>query len=490
LEILEAERTALLAKTSGKSAERRKNAVTSMMRFKKRFFILGAAIIPILGLSFSAQAATYYVSEASGDDTNVGTSREAPLRTVAKAHEKAVVGDTVRVLKGIYDTRVYIRRSGAPGNPIVYEAEPGVVCVGFTVQASYVRIVGFEITRTVNDWADGAGIHVVGKYNEILSNYIHDVTRVGIQVHSSNADSPDVSNCIIRGNRIVKAGLAGIEILGRNHLVESNDISHTLQYPKTWTNPPSWADADGIHFFGSGHIIRKNRIYDITFADPENINPHIDCFQTYGPAYNIIFEQNYCNIQADGMQGYMVEEINAPVNDLVIRNSVIRAFRPLNIENCENTIIENNTFKSELTYTGGSAYGIELHASPNSKVINNLFYDIGRHSYRYLYIDSASTTGTQVDYNCHYISDGRPPAGSPRSHDLWQVDPKVVNASGNDFHLEANSALIDKGVLLTDVKADFDGVTRPQGSTHDIGAFEYTTYKRPPDPPTNLKVVQ
>jgi hypothetical protein len=459
------------------------------MTFNGKFFILATTVILILALSFSAHTATYYyVSESSGDDANAGTSRELPYRTIAKAHEKAVAGDTVRVLKGTYDMRFYISRSGALGKPIVYEAEPGVVCAGFTIHASHIHIVGFEITNTANDWADGAGVHVLGRYNEIRSNYIHDVTRVGIQVFSPSPDSPEGSNCVVYGNKITRAGLAGIEVYGRNHLVELNDISHILQYPPKWTNPPSWADADGVHFKGSGHIIRKNRI-DITLRDPENITPHIDCFQTYGPAYNIIFEQNFCNIPEDNMQGFMIEQINSPVRDIVVRNNVIKAFRPLNVQDSPNTVIVNNTLKSELFYRGRSAYGVELHRSPNSKVKNNLFYDVGRHSYPYLYMDSASSEGTEVGYNCHYISDGKPPTGTPRANDLWEVDPKLVDVFGNDFRLQAGSPLIDKGALLTGVKTDFDGVTRPQGSTHDIGAFEFTTYNNHLAPPINPMII-
>jgi hypothetical protein len=73
--------------------------------------------------------------------------------------------------------------------------------------------------------------------------------------------------------------------------------------------------------------------------------------------------------------------------------------------------------------------------------------------------------------------------------DLWQVDPKLVTFIGNDFRLQAGSPLIDKGTLLTDVKTDFDGVTRPQGSTHDIGAFEYNAYNTPLNPPRNLRTI-
>lgn len=448
---------------------------------------LVAIILVIFAISSSVWAATYYVNTTNGNDSNTGISRDTPLKTIQKAADKMAPGDTCLVLPGSYTERVQITRSGASGQPIVYQAEGSVITQGFTITADYIQIIGFEITDTINDWKNGAGIHLEGKYGEVKSNYIHDVTRVGIQVWASDKDSSNTSNCTVSGNRIVKAGLAGIEIYGRNHVVEDNDISHTLQHPLKWTDVPSWADADGMRFFGSGHIIRKNRIHDILMSDPENKDPHIDCFQTWGPAYNIVFEQNFCDNPTDGMQGFMIEELESPVRDLVVKNNVIKAFRLLNVWDCENTMIINNSFKSELFYREASGYGIELHNSPNAKVKNNLFYDVGRHSYPYLIKDSGSETGLDVGYNCHYMSDGNSPAGTPWPNDLWQVDPKVVNISGSDFHLQSDSPLINKGASLSEVTNDYDGTSRPQGPGYDIGAFEYSGSK--PNPPQGLRVI-
>jgi len=447
------------------------------------FFVL----LVVFTIASTGWAATYYVA-TNGNDSNTGTSRDTPLKTIQKAADKMVPGDTCLVLPGSYNERVQITRSGASGQPIVYQAEgSSVITQGFTITADYIQIIGFEITDTINDWRDGAGIHLEGKYGEVKSNYIHDVTRVGIQVWSSEKDSPNTSNCTISGNRIVKAGLSGIDIYGRNHLVENNDISRTLQYPAKLTNPPTWVDADGMRFFGSGHTILKNRIHDILMSDPENKDPHIDCFQTWGPAYNIVFEQNFCDNPNDEMQGFMISETDSPVQNLVVKNNVIKAFRPLNVFNCENIVIVNNSFKSELSYKGASGYGIELHNSPNAKVKNNLFYDVGRHSYPYLFKDSASEAGLDAGYNCHFISDGTAPAGTPWSNDLWQVDPKVVNVSVNDFRLQSGSPLINAGANLSEVANDYDGISRPQGAGIDIGAFEFSSPK--PSPPQGLRVL-
>ena len=435
-------------------------------------------------------AATYYVNATSGNDSNVGTSRDAPLKTIQKAADKSAPGDKYIVLPGSYNERVRITRSGASGQPIVYQAEgSSVITQGFTIDASYIHIVGFEITDTIDSATDGTGVTVNGSFCEVKSNYIHDTTRVGILLYyASSRDSSNVSNCIVSGNRIYRAGRAGIEINGRNQLVENNDISHTLQYPTKWVNYGSGMDADGILFHGSGHTIRKNRIHDILMSDPENKDPHIDCFQTWGPAYNIVFEQNFCDNPTDEMQGFMISKAEAPVQNLTVKNNIIKAFRLLNVWDCENIIIVNNSFKSELSYQGASGYGIELHNSPNSKVKNNLFYDVGRHSYPYLYKDSASEAGLDAGYNCHYMSDGTPPVGSPRSRDLWQVDPKLVNISTNDFHLQSGSPLINVGATLSEVLNDYDGNPRPQGKGYSIGAFEF--FSSAPSSPKGLKVVQ
>jgi len=384
-----------------------------------------------------------------------------------------IPGDTCFVLPGSYNERVRITTSGNSNQPITYQADGQVINKGFTIDASYVHIIGFEITDTIDHATDGTGITINGSYCEIRSNYIHDVTRAGILLWASTRDSGNTSDCIISGNQIFRAGQTGVEINGRNHLVENNDISHTLQHPPKLLSSFSGMDADGIRFFGSGHIIRRNRIYDITLNDPENVDPHIDCFQTWGPAYQITFEQNFCENLDDGMQGWMIEELEMPVQDFMIKNNVVKAFRLLNVWNCENIVIVNNSFKSELFYREASNYGIELHNSPNGKIRNNLFYDVGQHTSPYLWYNSGSQLGLDVGYNCHFMSDQSPPYGSPYPGDLWQIDPKLINVSANDFHLQRGSPLINAGITLSEITDDFDGISRPPGSGNDIGAFNY-----------------
>lgn len=68
----------------------------------------------------------------------------------------------------------------------------------------------------------------------------------------------------------------------------------------------------------------------------------------------------------------------------------------------------------------------------------------------------------------------------------FDADPLFVGAATGDFHLQSASEAIDAGQWLAAVTIDFDGVPRPIGDTHDIGAFEYITA---PAAPSNLQAV-
>src|SRR5450759_1909651 len=97
------------------------------------FFILltGVTIIAMIGSlawpSKLAQAQTiqgnrYYVS-VTGSDSNLGTQSQ-PWKTIQKAANTMIAGDTVIVTAGNYPLlRVVIVRSGSKGSPITYQAQ-------------------------------------------------------------------------------------------------------------------------------------------------------------------------------------------------------------------------------------------------------------------------------------------------------------------------------------------------------------------------------
>jgi|GEM_PF-1882138 len=73
---------------------------------------------------FNPEPTHYYVSATEGDDHNPGTLA-APFRTIQKAADIALSGDTVYIRGGTYDETVIPAGSGNSSQPIVYAAYQG-----------------------------------------------------------------------------------------------------------------------------------------------------------------------------------------------------------------------------------------------------------------------------------------------------------------------------------------------------------------------------
>ena len=453
----------------------------------------------------------YYVS-TTGNDANPGTLYQ-PWLTIQKAANTMVAGDTLIVMAGNYSTqRVKITKSGVSGSPIIYQAQGQVIMKGFDILASYVIIDGFEVANTnYVRWncEISTGICVYGAHNIIENNYIHDAALRGINLRGDVNDDTSHDN-IVRNNKLYRNEYDGIIVNGKSNLIEGNEIWDTVEcHPnvtvienaapdnkgKKCPNYPAIdLDANGITFFGSGHIIRRNYIHDILFGPPGinpaigdyNDDPHIDCFQTSEGngevASNILFEQNYC----DNLQFYAAGKAPATgfmlgggANNLTIRNNIVRAYGGVNTgpwDNANHLYIYNNVWVCDLSFGVYSGFGIALTNSPHSIVENNIFYD---QAYVAVYT-TGDATGDFMDYNLAYNSDGSTPStatwGTYRpwknSHNLWKIDPKFISTT--DYHLQASSPAIDAGYNLGNlVPNDFDGVIRPQGAGFDIGAYEF-----------------
>jgi len=444
--------------------------------------LFGLGSVPQLAKANSGMV--YYVSH-HGDDRNPGTE-DLPWRTIQKAVESMLPGDTAIVLAGDYQERVQITNSGSSGSPITYRANGLVTMKGFTIQADFITVQGFEITDTADSWSEGQGIFVEGSHCVIEDNYVHFATRGGILLTASAGHEAKTSDCVVRNNRLYRNAMAGISIEGRNHLVEGNEIWGTIQYHPNWMDPPSWVDADGMRFFGSGHTIRGNYIHDITFDDPENVDPHIDCFQTWSDDYhekasNVVFEGNICEVletqaERENGHGFMLTD----ARNILIRNNIIKAYGGVNTGGGGNSdlMIVNNIFINDLTFREFWPGALGLEDAPNTVVKNNIFYDQPYHTISV----TGDRSGQEIDYNLAYRSDGQPSdcykieygcVDPAPVHDLWDIDPMFVNPDSGDFHLQEDSPAINTGVNLVEVFNDFDGIMRPQGGGTDIGPYEF-----------------
>ena len=80
-----------------------------------------------LALALGARAVEYYVA-VDGSDSSSG-SEHWPFRTIQKAEDMMMPGDTCYVRGGVYREVVRPRRSGKQGKPICFRAWPGEVVV-------------------------------------------------------------------------------------------------------------------------------------------------------------------------------------------------------------------------------------------------------------------------------------------------------------------------------------------------------------------------
>lgn len=232
----------------------------------------------------------------------------SPGQSIQSAIISASSGDIVNVNTGTYNERINIGKSD-----LIVKAFGDVVTKGFDISGNSNTLDGFHIQ---NSTSCEAGISVSGNSNTIIHN------------------------------RVEGSVMAGIQISGSNNTVEYNEVwaSHQLVNGRKTC---SGADADGFRFFGSGHTFRNNYIHDIWHSDHGNIDPHIDCFQTfYGNTHDVIFENNYCDLPTwdnleYGAYGWMLQSSY----NITIQNNYVRGMACVNTGSGQNSNItsRNNT---------------------------------------------------------------------------------------------------------------------------------------------------
>ncbi|MCK4827665.1 PKD domain-containing protein, partial [bacterium] len=425
----------------------------------------------------------YYVDATTGNDNNPG-SELLPWRTIQKAANTIVEGDTVIVNAGTYDERVSESTSGSSGNLITYKVKEGdtVQCNGFTLSGNYIKVDGFRFTAESCNPENGTGVYCSGDYCEIVNNYCYGCWRNGIYLTSTS------SYCIAEGNEIEYcAGYCGILMGGTYHTIENNEI-HNLRI----AIDPSCAlfnDKDAIWFFGSNHVIKGNYVHNITHDAEPNGDQHIDAFMSWdwGPSMPggsyCTFEKNLIVLNnssppdrgkgQSGPNGWM---LGTGTNNITIKNNLVYCPKGVHTWGTGGLKVLNNTFiiDPSLVWPNVETPCAVFSSEPNITVKNNIVVDT---KWCYFWI---SGSNPDRDYNCTWNHDGSQDAGgvSHGPNSWWYTDPKFVDfadgAATDNLHLKSDSPCIDAGANLSGtVDDDNDGNSRPYGAWYDIGAYEY-----------------
>jgi len=136
---------------------------------------------------------------------------------------------------------------------------------------------------------------------------------------------------------------------------------------------------------------------------------------------------------------------------------------------------------------GGGVYCVPRSDFMNATIRNTIFDGNGSHA---VYEDGANADVTLTNCLFYNNSDGDVrneglvtlTGGDavntiPEASDNIDGDPSFVDRASENYRLLPNSACIDAGALTGAPTTDIIGVSRPQGSGVDIGAYEYSPWQ-------------
>lgn len=470
-----------------------------------------AAAPLLLAAAGAAGAATYHVA-TTGHDANPGTEA-APFKTVQKAAQLVMPGDTVLIRGGTYNGVVLVTRSGAPGLPITFTNYPGespvldatgktttdywngVFAIRGTAAAktSHIRVSGLRVQN--NTSSNGFGISCYYCTDvEIRDNKIYNTYLSGIVVGRGE-------RVLVDGNDIEKANNGGEQ---ENLSVMLDSAFITVTRNVVHDNGKDSKGGEGIDIKQGAHdvLVQGNTVYNNT-----KVGIYVDAWDR--PTYNIRIDSN--RLYGNGKSGISLgSECGGPLRNVSVTNNLIYgnlrhginigiwgdmfgqcgspAPTPGNLRDIHlinNTIVGNGQVGIHYTRDAGVPVHPEFGAIT---VANNLIDDNGHKSLGF--------AGCPISHNGHPDVIGHytighnllnGPVGYARCD--WGSEmlgsayvlaaPQLVGA-GN-LRLKAGSPAIDMGSATLAPDRDADGLARPMNGAWDIGAYEYSGLPSPLD---------
>ncbi len=499
---------------------------------KSGFAILMALMIivsysPLAVYSSQSPNATYYVSP-TGDDSNPGTL-EAPWRTIQKAANTMVGGNTAIVRGGIYEEFVTIKSSGSELHGyITFQAYPGEkpVIDGANLSigsgrsslihlrnANYVIVDGFEVrnltSSSSSEYPAGIRVQSGGSNIHLLNNNVHHIANMSSAgnahgIHVYGDELLPITDVRVSSNQVHSLTLGSSEAL----TISGNVDGFIVDRNTVFNNNNIGIDIAG--YYGACSVPCQDQARNGTVSDNTVYGIDSSGNPAYGTgtnsaggiyadgATNIVIERNHVYGSDFGIE-VASENTGKTTSKITVRNNYIHHNDGAGIimggserdnGGASDNLLYNNTllFNDQLRQGYGE---ITLQENNfNNRIVNNLVYALPRKSF--VYKSNTTGSGNIVDYNLYYRADGTegvPWKWQGQTFSTWEeykestghdthslfADPMLADVSGGPISLLAGSPAIDRGTDILSSEMDLYGLPRKQGASIDIGASEYNS---------------
>lgn len=514
------------------------------MHFLRKIKTLAFTALTMTAFSSSCLAATYYVDNVNGNDSNSGLSTSLPWKTVAKVNaSRPVAGDKILFAAGrTWREQLKLPTSGISGNPITFGAygtgAKPTISGGSYISSGWSLVSGTTYRTSTSLWVDRSGHARVFTGTTMLAQNTSSTLSTN-QYYFQYSTATGTSGALTSGTLYVNIGKApgptDIEATYRKNTVETNKHYVTIDglhlTKSAYALSQYAAQSNGIIVrnclidyntmgiyagasttsHASGWLIEKNtflfngqnKVFDqsvyIKFCDTITIQNNIFknggvgayAIDVNGSSNNII-RYNYSEGNGGGFMEFYEDTAGGSKNNKIYYNVSVndRGF----IYSGGGTGHTGNEVYNNTIY-GSNGYGIVVDSGSLSAFRNNIIWSTKANVKYYSVTSGASIAsssnnfigpfgnGATIKYQSSSFSSLAAFKGAFSNLEANSVssDPLFVKA-GTDFHLTSSSPSRGAGVNVSLTK-DFDGIAFTS-TKPDVGAYQYQGTNL--NPPANL----